>query len=108
MLNFSRDPLTEFPFALEEDAYITFYIDMSKEIKIEARVVNSLFDLFGSIGGLKEVFASFILLVIGGFQTKRFLIEQTEAQFRTYDNDEFMNFENSNVRQFKMKVANYS
>ena len=79
MLNFSRDPLPEFPVGLEEDAYYTFFIDLSKEIKIEARVVNSIFDLFGSIGGLREVLLSIILLLIGGFQTKRFLIEQTEA-----------------------------
>ena len=43
---------------------MTIFIDLSNEVKIESRVVNSLLGLFGEIGGLREVFFSIILIVV--------------------------------------------
>ena len=50
-----------------ENAFLDLYIDLSNEIKIEKRVVNSLPELFGSIGGLRDFLKSIVFVIIAGF-----------------------------------------
>ena len=87
---------------------MSIFIDLSNEIKIEARVVNSLLGLFGEIGGLREVFFSIIFILVGSLQSKKFLIDQAETLFRTYDDEDFSNIETIGDRQQNMRLSNYS
>ena len=88
MLNMDRLSVLDVPLGLEPDAYFSYLFDMGEEIKVEARVVTSLISLFGDIGGLREVFASLVVLLLGSFQSKAYLIDQIEnSRFRVKDND---------------------
>ena len=49
------------------ESIASFYFQLGTTVKIESRVVNSLPELFGSIGGLREFFSTLTLLLIGGF-----------------------------------------
>lgn len=61
---------------------------MSEEVKVEKRVVTSLISLFGDIGGLREVFSSLIVLIVGSYQSKAFLFDQIESnRFRVAEKD---------------------
>ena len=48
---------------------------MGSKVKIEKRKIISLPNLFGEIGGLKDFFATLIILLIGGYQANNFLLE---------------------------------
>jgi hypothetical protein len=48
---------------------------MNQQLRIEKRVVNSLPEVFGEIGGLSELLRSAALLLIGGFQAKAFFAD---------------------------------
>ena len=52
---------------LSKDAYFTFIIDLSQEIRIEKRTVIDLLNLFGEIGGFKEVLILLIAISLSGF-----------------------------------------
>ena len=54
---------------------------MSPEVKIENRIVNSLPSLFGELGGLNEIFASTIMIIISGFQANSFLHDTIKSLF---------------------------
>ena len=54
---------------------------MSEMIKIEKRKVNSLPSLFGELGGLNEIFASTIMILISGFQANSFLQNSIKSLF---------------------------
>ena len=55
---------------------------MNQQLRIEKRVVNSLPEVFGEIGGLTELLKSAIVLVIGGFQAKAFFSDQMKSLYR--------------------------
>lgn len=50
----------------EEDTMAAFYFQIDEKVKIEGRIVNSLPELFGSIGGLRDFLSSMVFFVIGG------------------------------------------
>ena len=54
---------------------------MSPEIKIEKRKVNSLPSLFGELGGLNEIFASAIVIILSGYQANAFLHNSIRSLF---------------------------
>ena len=54
---------------------------MSPLIKIEKRKVNSLPSLFGELGGLNEIFASAIVIIISGFQANSFVYDSIKSLF---------------------------
>ncbi len=39
---------------------------MDEKVKIEGRIVNSLLEMFGNIGGLREFLSAVTFVVIGG------------------------------------------
>lgn len=75
MLNMDRLSVLDIPLGVESDAYLTHLFVLGEEIKVETRVVTSLVSLFGDIGGLREVFSSLILLLVGSFQSKAYLFD---------------------------------
>ena len=60
---------------------------MSPLIKIEKRKVNSLPSLFGELGGLNEIFASAIVIIISGFQSNSFLYDSIKSLFMIHLNE---------------------
>ena len=50
---------------MEEDAYESLVFELSQKIEIEKRIVTDFLSFFGEIGGLKEVIATFIAILIG-------------------------------------------
>ena len=54
---------------------------MSPEVKIEKRKVNSLPSLFGELGGLNEIFASAIVIILSGYQANAFLHNSIRSLF---------------------------
>ena len=48
---------------------------MGHRIEIEKRLVISLPNLFGEIGGLNDFFATLVIILINGYQAKNFLLD---------------------------------
>ena len=67
-----RNSRYEVAVGAEVDAYFTYLIDLSQEIRIEKRQVTSLPSLFGEVGGLRDFMATLAVLIIGGVQSKAF------------------------------------
>ena len=67
MLNLSTQNLYQMNMDLSKDAYFTFIIDLSQEIRIEKRTVIDFLNLFGEIGGFKEVLILLIAISLSGF-----------------------------------------
>ena len=61
MLNLDENSIIEIPLDKDPNAYFTYLMDLSQEIRVENRVVETIFDVVGDIGGLREVFVSIIL-----------------------------------------------
>ena len=57
------------------DLIISFFIDLSNEIKIEKRVVTSFPSIFGEIFGLYEFMATFAILIVGKIPAKLNLLD---------------------------------
>ena len=68
-----------------DNAFFTYWFDLSQEIRVEGRQVMSFPTLFGDISGLKDFFNFLILIVIGSFQTKMYHFDQLKTFFR-FDN----------------------
>ncbi len=82
MLNLDRLNKLKLPFPVESDSFKEFWFDLSVEIKIEKRVVNSLPSLFGEVGGLNDLLATFVLLFIGMFQVNAFIFDLATTFFK--------------------------
>ena len=50
----------------EEETMAAFYFQMNEKVKIEGRIFNSLPQLFGSIGGLRDFLTQMVFFLIGG------------------------------------------
>ena len=66
---------------LTATAYIQIDFLLSNKVKIEKRQVVSLPSLLGEIGGLNEIFASSILLLISNYQTNIFRVDSVKRNF---------------------------
>ena len=88
MLNLDKLSIIEIPLGKDPNAYFTYLFDLSQEIKVENRVVEGFFDLFGEIGGLREVFVSVIMIFIGSVQSKAFLFNKARTMYRFHVNDD--------------------
>ena len=63
-----------------------YWLDLSTEIRIEKRIVNSLPSLFGEVFGINELLATFVLLLIGMFQANAFIFDQASTFFKIGNN----------------------
>ena len=59
------------------------YIDLSTNVQVEQRKVNSIFSAFGALGGIYEFFSLLILFFIGTFPAKFLAFDQVMTLFRT-------------------------
>jgi len=82
MLNLDRLSFLETVFQSEEDALITYFFDLSNQIKIEKRIVNSIPSVLGSVFGLKDLLSILITFLIGRFQAKAFTFDMIANLFR--------------------------
>lgn len=51
----------------DPSVFASFYFDLGQQVKIEKRVVNSLPELFGEVGGLRDFMKEIAVVLIGGF-----------------------------------------
>ena len=58
-----------------EPAIASFYFDLSETIRIEKRVVSSLPEIFGEIGGLRDFLKEITFYFIAGFQARNFALD---------------------------------
>ena len=56
--------------------------DLAQEVSIEKRVVLSLPQIFGDLGGLYEFASILVIFLIGRFQSSAFDFNQIEEHFR--------------------------
>ncbi len=82
MLNLNRLDRLKVPFPTSPDSFKEFWFDLSVEVKIEKRVVNSLPSLFGEVGGLNDLLATLVLLLIGMFQANAFIFDLATTFFK--------------------------
>ena len=75
MLNIDRTSTLPIPFTPEVGALHTYFIDLGAEIRVAKRIVLSLPSLFGEIGGLHDILATFVTFFIGRFQAKAFIFD---------------------------------
>ena len=86
MVNLDRLTKLSLPMPPSPDSFREYWVDLSTEIKIEKRVVNSFPSLFGEVGGINELLATLVLLLIGMFQANAFIFDQASTFFKTGNN----------------------
>ena len=65
-----------------------FTFGLSFTVKIEKRVVTSITNMLGEVGGLYGIIIGLAYFLLGKFPEKMFLIHQVRALFRAADLDE--------------------
>ena len=69
--------------------FLHVYFDLSQKIIAEKRTVTSLTQLFGDLGGLYEFVATFIIFLIGRYQSGAFTLHQVASHFRLPSSSSF-------------------
>ena len=82
MVNLDRLTKLSLPMPPSPGSFREYWVDLSTEIKIEKRVVNSFPSLFGEVGGINELLATLVLLLIGMFQANAFIFDQASTFFK--------------------------
>ena len=75
MLNLDLNSYAEVNEWINENNYHEVNFLMGNRIEIEKRLVISLPNLFGEIGGLNDFFATLVIILINGYQAKNFLLD---------------------------------
>ena len=79
-LDESRQPTSKNK--LDDNIIMHCFFDLSKKIQVEKRIVTSLPQLFGDLGGLYGALATISLLLISRYQRGTFSLHHIESQYR--------------------------
>ena len=81
-LNFQQESFLELAGGYSKETHHhAFLFDLTVEVKIQSRVVNSLSGIFGEIVGIKDFIAFLLTLLLGSLPASRYLFDQVSTIF---------------------------
>jgi len=107
MINIDKLSKLSTPYPAEEGILITYWFDLSNEVKIEKRIVNSIPSVLGSIFGLKDLISIFIAFLIGRLQAKAFIFDIIANIFRVNLNahESVQNHDTTKMNVLKLRMS---